>query len=44
MEPAGLGEMVFAAERITKKRLRKGKGENLNFGSVTFTNLFKGGR
>jgi hypothetical protein len=22
-----LGEMVFAAERITKKRLRKGKGK-----------------
>ena len=29
MESAGLGEMVFAAERITKKRLRQGNVEYL---------------
>jgi hypothetical protein len=31
MEKSALGEMVFAAERITKKRLRKGKGFILDF-------------
>ncbi len=30
-----LGERVFAAERITKKRLRKGKGKS-------FDHFFKG--
>ena len=33
-----LGEMVFAAEKISKKRLRKGKGESFLF--VLFSNSF----
>ncbi len=32
-----LGERVFAAERITKKRLRKGKGKS--FVSMIFVHL-----
>ena len=35
-----LGEMVFAAEKISKKRLRKGKGEQLGFLHTTIFATF----